>query len=375
MSKLINAVLQHIEESVHPDLREHVIKAMEKIHPIEEQSQWDEAFIAERVDTIVNRFEIVVENDTGGVKPFSFKSAKCPIEAKNEKQAEYLRSYASLAWATFGVGPAGTGKTFLAVAVGLYFLDQGVFDRIVITRPSVEAGEKLGFLPGDMNQKLDPYMRPIYDAIVELGGEDLLKETQAVLKEASTAGLTFSSSKQKLEIAPLAFMRGRTFKNAFIIGDEMQNTTPEQMKMFLTRGGRGCAYAVCGDPDQFDGKQVGSNESGLVHYLKKLENYTPSVPANDKMNYLEKHDLLHDNNEGEITIPVNNSFNVIQFTAKDVERHIGVAALCLMDEADSVKLEKAQFHNDKLRESANKRAKHEATKNKLRSIRDRHGVK
>ena len=138
---------------------------------------------------------------------------------------------------TFGIGPAGTGKTFLAVACAIDALERSSVQRIVLTRPAVEAGERLGFLPGDLAQKVDPYLRPLYDALYDLMGID--KVTRAFEK-----GI--------IEVAPLAFMRGRTLNNAFVILDEAQNTTPEQMKMFLTRIGFGSKCVITGDVSQID---------------------------------------------------------------------------------------------------------------------------
>jgi phosphate starvation-inducible protein PhoH and related proteins len=138
---------------------------------------------------------------------------------------------------TFGIGPAGTGKTFLAVACAVDALSRSSVQRIVLTRPAVEAGERLGFLPGDLAQKVDPYLRPLYDALYDLMGID--KVTRAF-------------EKGSIEVAPLAFMRGRTLNNAFVILDEAQNTTPEQMKMFLTRIGFGSRAVVTGDVSQID---------------------------------------------------------------------------------------------------------------------------
>jgi phosphate starvation-inducible protein PhoH and related proteins len=138
---------------------------------------------------------------------------------------------------TFGIGPAGTGKTFLAVASAVDALERSAVQRIVLTRPAVEAGERLGFLPGDLSQKVDPYLRPLYDALYELMGHDRVQK---------------AFERNSIEIAPLAFMRGRTLNNAFIILDEAQNTTPEQMKMFLTRTGFGAKVVVTGDVSQID---------------------------------------------------------------------------------------------------------------------------
>ncbi len=158
------------------------------------------------------------------------------LRARTPNQAHYLESIASHD-ITFGIGPAGTGKTYLAVAAAVDALERSAVQRIVLTRPAVEAGERLGFLPGDLSQKVDPYLRPLYDALYDLMGFE--KVTKAFERNA-------------LEIAPLAFMRGRTLNNAFVILDEAQNTTPEQMKMFLTRIGFGARAVVTGDVSQID---------------------------------------------------------------------------------------------------------------------------
>ncbi len=152
---------------------------------------------------------------------------------------------------TFAIGPAGTGKTYLAVAMAAAAVKRGLVDRIVLTRPAIEAGEKLGFLPGDLQMKIDPYLRPLYDALGEMFGADYTR-----LIERGT-----------VEVAPLAYMRGRTLTRAFIILDEAQNTTPEQMKMFLTRFGEGSRAIVTGDVTQIDLKD---GASGLVEAEKVL---------------------------------------------------------------------------------------------------------
>ncbi|MGY8985023.1 MAG: PhoH family protein [Sphingomonadales bacterium] len=154
----------------------------------------------------------------------------------------------------FGVGPAGTGKTYLAVALAVSKLIVGEVDRIILTRPAVEAGEHLGFLPGDLKEKVDPYLRPLYDALY-----DMLPAEQVEKK--------FGSG--QIEIAPLAFMRGRTLSNAFVILDEAQNTTSMQMKMFLTRFGENSRMVIAGDPSQVD--LLGAESSGLKHVVKILE--------------------------------------------------------------------------------------------------------
>ena len=161
---------------------------------------------------------------------------RADLRARTPNQAQYLDNIAKHD-ITFGIGPAGTGKTYLAVASAVDALERSSVQRIVLTRPAVEAGERLGFLPGDLAQKVDPYLRPLYDALYELMGHDKVQK---------------AFERNAIEIAPLAFMRGRTLNNAFVILDEAQNTTPEQMKMFLTRIGFGSHAVVTGDVSQID---------------------------------------------------------------------------------------------------------------------------
>jgi len=161
---------------------------------------------------------------------------KSELHGRTPHQVEYLRAIQSCD-ITFGIGPAGTGKTYLAVASAVDAFERELVERIILTRPAVEAGERLGFLPGDLAQKVDPYLRPLYDALYDLMGFDKV-------------GKLFERG--SIEIAPLAFMRGRTLNHAFIILDEAQNTTPEQMKMFLTRIGIGAKAVVTGDLTQVD---------------------------------------------------------------------------------------------------------------------------
>jgi len=178
------------------------------------------------------------------------------LKARTPNQSVYLDNIAGHD-ITFGIGPAGTGKTYLAVACAVDALERSAVQRIVLTRPAVEAGEKLGFLPGDLTQKVDPYLRPLYDALYDLMGFE--RVTKAFERNA-------------LEIAPLAFMRGRTLNNAFVILDEAQNTTPEQMKMFLTRIGFGSKCVVTGDVSQIDLPK--GSLSGLVeaeYVLKRVK--------------------------------------------------------------------------------------------------------
>lgn len=172
----------------------------------------------------------------GEVSAIQLTTRRADLRARTPMQALYLDNIATHD-ITFGIGPAGTGKTYLAVACAVDALERSSVQRIVLTRPAVEAGERLGFLPGDLTQKVDPYLRPLYDALYDLMGFDRVQK---------------AFERNQLEIAPLAFMRGRTLNNAFVILDEAQNTTPEQMKMFLTRIGFGARAVVTGDVSQID---------------------------------------------------------------------------------------------------------------------------
>lgn len=173
-----------------------------------------------------------------------------PKTLGQKKYVDAIRKYSVV----FGVGPAGTGKTYLAVALAVYALKNKEIDKIILTRPAVEAGEKLGFLPGDLNEKVDPYLRPLFDALQEMMGQD------AYLRHIERGSI---------EIAPLAYMRGRTLSNSFIILDEAQNTTREQMKMFLTRMGENSRIVVTGDVTQIDlPKNV---KSGMVDAIEVLD--------------------------------------------------------------------------------------------------------
>lgn len=175
------------------------------------------------------------------------------IRCKTLGQQEYVQAIRDHDL-TFAVGPAGTGKTYLAMALAVVALKNKEIERIVLTRPAVEAGEKLGFLPGDLTQKVDPYLRPLYDALFDLMG---FEKSQRLME------------RQSIEVAPLAYMRGRTLNNAFVILDEAQNTTPEQMKMFLTRIGFGSKAVITGDVTQIDlPKGV---PSGLKHAIRILD--------------------------------------------------------------------------------------------------------
>jgi phosphate starvation-inducible PhoH-like protein len=182
------------------------------------------------------------------------KTPRSSIKPRSSHQRQYVQSIRKHD-ISFGIGPAGTGKTYLAVACAVEALNQEKVNRILLVRPAVEAGEKLGFLPGDLSQKIDPYLRPLYDALYEMLGFEKVGRL---------------IEKNVIEVAPLAYMRGRTLNNSFIILDESQNTTTLQMKMFLTRIGFGSTVVITGDVTQTDLPK--GTRSGLVHVTKVLEN-------------------------------------------------------------------------------------------------------
>ncbi len=182
-----------------------------------------------------------------------FTHKRKPIVAKTPTQKVYVDTIKKND-ITFGIGPAGTGKTYLAMAVAISYLKENRVNRIILTRPAVEAGEKLGFLPGTLTEKVDPYLRPLYDALYDMVDADKANDML---------------EKKIIEIAPLAFMRGRTLNDAFIILDEAQNTTREQMKMFLTRIGFGSKAVITGDITQIDLPKI--SQSGLIEAIKVLE--------------------------------------------------------------------------------------------------------
>ena len=199
-----------------------------------------------------------LEIEDSNVKSFKqlIKTPKKSVIARSEKQSEYIKALKEND-IVMSLGPAGTGKSFLAVSVAVTLLIEKKIDRVILSRPAVEAGEKLGFLPGDMKEKVDPYLRPLYDALYELFGADKID------KKIETG---------EIEIAPLAFMRGRTLKNCFAILDEAQNATETQIKMFLTRIGENSKLVVNGDPSQVD--LINKSHSGLIkskNILKDLK--------------------------------------------------------------------------------------------------------
>ena len=209
-------------------------------------------------DDIIQSVKKNMENQESNVKSFQnlIKTPRKSVIARSEKQSDYIKALREND-IVMSLGPAGTGKSFLAVSVAVTLLMEKKLDRVILSRPAVEAGEKLGFLPGDMKEKVDPYLRPLYDALYELFGVDKIDK---------------KIENGEIEIAPLAFMRGRTLKNCFAILDEAQNATETQIKMFLTRIGENSKLVVNGDPTQID--LINKNQSGLIKsrdILKNLE--------------------------------------------------------------------------------------------------------
>ena len=206
-------------------------------------------------DDIVLSVKKNFEIEESNIKSFKqlIKTPKKSVIARSEKQSEYIKALKENE-IVMSLGPAGTGKSFLAVSVAITLLMEKKIERVILSRPAVEAGEKLGFLPGDMKEKVDPYLRPLYDALYELFGTDKIDK---------------KIESGEIEIAPLAFMRGRTLKNCFAILDEAQNATETQIKMFLTRIGENSKLVVNGDPSQVD--LINKRDSGLTKSKKILK--------------------------------------------------------------------------------------------------------
>ena len=249
--------------------------------------------IAERADQGLDIVEADVRVAIGnarsggagpGVLPVGRRGQVAP---KTKTQAEYLQAL-SKCELVFGLGPAGTGKTFLAVAHGAGLLLRGEVDRLIVSRPAVEAGERLGFLPGDLTEKVDPYMAPVWEALTDILGAEQLRRRR---------------EKGEIEVAPIAFLRGRTLAHAFVIVDEAQNATRLQMKMVLTRLGEGARMVVTGDPTQID--LVNVRDSGLAHAVGLLEGVK--------------------------------GIGVTRFTAEDVVRHPLVERIVRAYDADAAK--------------------------------------
>ena len=216
------------------------------------------------------------EIEESNVKSFKqlIKTPKKSVIARSEKQSDYIKALNEND-IVMSLGPAGTGKSFLAVSVGVTLLMEKKIDRVILSRPAVEAGEKLGFLPGDMKEKVDPYLRPLYDALYELFGADKIDK---------------KIESGEIEIAPLAFMRGRTLKNCFAILDEAQNATETQIKMFLTRIGENSKLVVNGDPSQID--LINKSQSGLIKSKKILEHLKEIKTIEFDHNDVVRHPLV-----------------------------------------------------------------------------------
>lgn len=210
-------------------------RAREALKELYQATKDGEVLVPEHVDTVLGRLGESAHGSVPGDAPL-LRVPKCDVRTKTPAQARYVRDIQSHD-ITFGIGPAGTGKTWLAVACAVDALERDQVERIILVRPAVEAGERLGFLPGDLGQKVDPYLRPLYDALNEMLGPDRVGRLM---------------DKNVIELAPLAYMRGRTLTGSFIILDEAQNTTMGQMKMFLTRIGYRSTIVVTGDVTQTD---------------------------------------------------------------------------------------------------------------------------
>ncbi len=273
-----NAHLDHIERSLGVALAsrgnrvtitgsaESVERASEVLDGLYQRLEQGEDIGEQDIDTAVR-----MGNGAAPDSSITLITRRKHIGPRTPMQAEYIRAMDKHDL-VFGLGPAGTGKTYLAVAKAVTMMIKGEVDRIVLSRPAVEAGERLGFLPGDLKEKVDPYLRPLYDALHDmLPGDQVAKKLEA----------------GDIEVAPLAFMRGRTLANSFVILDEAQNTTPVQMKMLLTRLGEHSRMVVTGDPSQVD------------------------LPAGQRSGLVDALDILH--GMGEI--------GVIRFTDRDVVRH------------------------------------------------------
>jgi phosphate starvation-inducible PhoH-like protein len=231
-------------------------------------------------------------NNEKNIKNLSItKTAKLDVIGKSELQNSYLEILKKKQ-IIFAIGPAGTGKTFLAVAAAVSQLLENKFDRIILSRPAVEAGEKLGFLPGDLKEKVDPYLRPLYDSLYDLMPSDIaLRKIQS----------------SEIEIAPLAFMRGRTLNNSFVILDEAQNATHNQIKMFLTRCGKNSRMVVTGDPSQTDLSKT--SDSGLLRSIKILSN----IDGVSVINFGQK-DIVRD----EMVTKIINAYDTYDDQIKDL---------------------------------------------------------
>ncbi|MEL6582416.1 MAG: PhoH family protein [Pseudomonadota bacterium] len=245
--------------SIHGESAADVEAAADVVHALRERLAEGKPIDAGDVDAALRMRPMQEPAPTAGQMemfdggPLEFRTRKKTVEPRTDTQKAYVKQLFEHEM-VFGIGPAGTGKTYLAVAAAVNFFLEGHVDRIILTRPAVEAGERLGFLPGDMKEKVDPYMQPLYDAL-----NDFLPGRQ----------VTKMMEEKRIEIAPLAFMRGRTLSNAFVILDEAQNSTTMQMKMFLTRLGENARMVITGDRSQIDLPR--GVPSGLVEAEKFLK--------------------------------------------------------------------------------------------------------
>jgi phosphate starvation-inducible PhoH-like protein len=250
IEKHFNLILRFKNEQLELDSKKAIPRAtIDTIEHLLEQSR--KAALSQQ--EIEKQLSVADKHALVDLERFAIKLRSMYIKPQSKLQCQYLERIAKKV-VNFSIGPAGTGKTFLAVAMAVQALENEEVSRLILTRPAVEAGEKLGFLPGDLAQKVDPYLRPVYDALYEMLGFDKVEKL---------------ISRHVIEVAPLAYMRGRTLNNAFVILDEAQNTTPTQMKMFLTRIGFGSRAVVTGDITQTD--LPDSNTSGLKHSLRILK--------------------------------------------------------------------------------------------------------
>lgn len=256
---------------------ERAVKALDHLYGLSSEPLKPEAIQLELIDLLGRQEQVQSDaqseagNDDADDESPALHTRRNDLAGRTPNQRAYLRNILSHD-ITFGIGPAGTGKTYLAVACAVDALERETVKRIVLTRPAVEAGERLGFLPGDLAQKVDPYLRPLYDALYDLLG---VERTQRMFE------------RQVIEIAPLAYMRGRTLNHAFIILDEAQNTTPEQMKMFLTRLGFGSRAVVTGDTTQIDLPR--GQASGLVQACRLLH----KIPGIAQTEFFSKDVVRH----------------------------------------------------------------------------------
>lgn len=262
LEKYFNVVIDH--QSNHFQLRgqhKNTLAAKQALIELYETTSYDSGLTTEKIRDILHHYNIKMSDNNHssfptGKSPHAFHGQRKIVQARTPNQNHYMENLLKYP-INFGIGPAGTGKTYLAVACAVSALTQGRVQRLIVVRPAVEAGEKLGFLPGDLTEKVLPYLRPIYDALHDILG---FEETQKMI------------GRNIIEVAPLAFMRGRTLNDAFIILDEAQNTTLSQMKMFLTRIGFGSIAVITGDITQIDlPKGIASGLTHAIDIVKNIE--------------------------------------------------------------------------------------------------------